>query len=139
MNEIITGPGDYKCRDGKKATVAFSPPDSGMWYGHRQTARVYGWPPNGRAYANTDDDYDIISPWTEPKLRPWTHAEVSLDALFRHKNCNGWSKILGRIANGSYQLCESVTNETPDLAWLFLHYEHSTDGGKTWRPCGVVE
>ena len=64
-----------------------------------------------------------------PVLRPWTADEVPLGAWMRVKD----SPHAGRrvLICGTY---DEVTRST----WLSTS-EHSTDGGKTWLPCGVVE
>lgn len=60
------------------------------------------------------------------KLRPWTADEVPLGAWARMKNMNDTWFLISSVG-------ETSRNE------LFERYEHSTDGGKTWLPCGVVE
>ena len=64
-----------------------------------------------------------------PVLRPWTADEVPLGAWMRAKD----SPHVGRriMICGT---CEEHTRST----WLSTN-EHSTDLGKTWLPCGVVE
>jgi hypothetical protein len=70
------------------------------------------------------------------KLRAWRPEEVPVGAQCRAK-CEGarWL-ILAAVdyaifygASGSHRSAED---------FLRLH-EHSTDGGKTWLPCGVIE
>jgi len=68
-------------------------------------------------------------------LRPWTADEVPLGAWLRSKQGSWRSLILavdsdGRII-GHYRGIERED--------ALQHCEHSTDGGKTWLPCGVVE
>ena len=60
-------------------------------------------------------------------LRPWTSDEVPLGAWMRFKRNPQDRVLLGWV---------SVQSDR-DL-WL-EEREHSTDGGKTWLPCGVVE
>lgn len=60
------------------------------------------------------------------KLRPWTADEVPLGAWVRMKNMNNTRSMI-------------VSASALNLEMLFQTYEHSTDGGKTWLPCGVVE
>ena len=60
-------------------------------------------------------------------LRPWTADEVPLGAWMRKKQAvpHRW-----------------VVIETGDELWRqdwCKNHEHSTDGGKTWHPCGVME
>jgi hypothetical protein len=59
-------------------------------------------------------------------LRPWTADEVPLGAQMRRK------ADLHRFLIGS------VANDGSRKEWL-EHNEHSTDSGKTWHPCGVME
>ena len=61
------------------------------------------------------------------KLRPWTADEVPLGAWMRFKTdeTNRW-------------LVANVGSESRREQWL-SECEHSTDGGKTWLPCGVME
>ena len=63
------------------------------------------------------------------KFRSWTADEVPLGAWMRVKD----SPHTGRriLICGTYDI---LTRST----WLSTS-EHSTDGGKTWLPCGVVE
>jgi hypothetical protein len=60
-------------------------------------------------------------------LRPWTADEVPLGAWMRN------------VPNGEYRwLIQSSSLDESRKAWL-TECEHSTDGGVTWKPCGVVE
>lgn len=68
-------------------------------------------------------DYCVIP---DPTYRPWTADEVPLGAWMRSKG------LLGR------QII-THTAEQEDREWWLKASEHSTDGGKTWKPCGVVE
>ena len=61
------------------------------------------------------------------KLRPWTADEVPLGAWMRFKRNPQDRVLLGWV---------SVQSDR-DL-WLDER-EYSTDGGVTWKPCGVVE
>ena len=61
------------------------------------------------------------------KLRPWTADEVPLGAWMR------------KAPNGEYRwLINSSSLDESRKEWL-NDCEHSTDGGKNWLPCGVVE
>ena len=62
-----------------------------------------------------------------PVLRPWTAGEVPLGAWIRCKKTPHDRHLLGW-----------VSDQTDRELWLDER-EHSTDGGKTWLPCGVVE
>ena len=62
-----------------------------------------------------------------PVLRPWTAEEVPLGAWMRCKH-NPQDRML----------IHWVNSQADRELWLGKN-EHSTDGGKTWLPCGVVE
>lgn len=78
-------------------------------------------------------------PAPEPRLRPWKPEEVPVGALIRGKMFSiehRWMIVGWNIA--------TLITSNPALGSLHfdtcLHdYEHSTDGGKTWAPCGVME
>ena len=71
-----------------------------------------------------------------PVLRPWTADEVPIGAIIRYKRhphaprmlivCNEESGLTGYGSNWPYITLLDVM-------------EHSTDGGLTWKPCGVEE
>jgi hypothetical protein len=60
-------------------------------------------------------------------LRPWTADEVPLGAWIRYKRALHDRSILAW-----------TSNQADRDMWLDER-EHSTDGGKNWLPCGVVE
>jgi hypothetical protein len=60
------------------------------------------------------------------KLRPWTADEVPLGAWVRMKNLNMTRSVI-------------VSVSAFNLGIAFKEYEHSTDKGVTWLPCGVME
>ena len=62
-----------------------------------------------------------------PTLRPWTADEVPLGAWMRFRRNPEDRVLLGWVS----------VQADRDL-WLDER-EHSTDGGKTWIPCGVME
>lgn len=74
-------------------------------------------------------DFDSYEYRIKPtaKLRPWTADEVPLGAWLRFKR-NPQDRAL--------LLWVSVKSDRD--SW-FDEREHSTDGGKTWLPCGVEE
>jgi hypothetical protein len=61
-----------------------------------------------------------------PVLRPWTADEVPLGAWVRMKNLNMTRSVI-------------VSVSAFNLGIAFKEYEHSTDNGVTWHPCGVME
>ena len=60
-------------------------------------------------------------------LRPWTADEVPLGAWMREKKALHDRRIL------------AWTSSQADRDMWLEEREHSTDLGKTWLPCGVVE
>ena len=60
-------------------------------------------------------------------LRPWTADEVPVGGQIRSKHSRDYRFLIDRTANADVR-----------KDWL-NGYEHSTDGGKTWLPCGVTE
>ena len=81
------------------------------------------WEPNeAPCWSWAGCDYRI-----KPTLRPWTADEVPLGAWMRFKRNPQDRVLLGWV---------SVQSDR-DL-WLDER-EYSTDGGKTWLPCGVME
>ena len=60
-------------------------------------------------------------------LRPWTSDEVPLGAWVLEK------------ANRERRWLITDVHDQEFRSDLLKLYEHSTDGGKTWLPCGVVE
>ena len=71
-----------------------------------------------------DFDYRIKPTAT---LRPWTADEVPLGAWIRYKRASHDRRIL------------AWTSSQADRDMWLDEREHSTDGGKNWLPCGVVE
>ena len=61
------------------------------------------------------------------KLRPWTPDEVPLGTWMRK-----------RLLPTDLWLITYTANEVVRSDWL-EDCEHSTDCGKTWNPCGVLE
>ena len=62
-----------------------------------------------------------------PVLRPWTADEVPLGMQARNSKYPKTRWLIDR-----------TSSEENRIDWC-KNYEHSTDGGKTWLPCGVVE
>jgi hypothetical protein len=60
-------------------------------------------------------------------LRPWTADEVPLGMQARNREHPKTRWLIDR-----------TSSEENRKDW-FKNYEHSTDGGVTWKPCGVVE
>jgi hypothetical protein len=62
-----------------------------------------------------------------PTFRPWNAGEVPLGTQMRDVSKQDYRWLIHTSGN------EDVRKE-----WL-VGYEHSTDGGKTWKECGVME
>jgi hypothetical protein len=72
-----------------------------------------------------------------PKLRPWKPEEVPLLAWLRWKgDRKGMSTLTGFNEAGIFYCSANIGLSFEDALKLF---EHSTDGGKTWKACGVME
>ena len=95
--------------EGKDVEVLFA----GKW----QTTNVPSWSWSETTYR--------IKPTAT--LRPWTADEVPLGAWGRNPQYPKTRWLIDR-----------TSSEENRIDWC-KNYEHSTDGGKTWLPCGVVE
>jgi hypothetical protein len=60
-------------------------------------------------------------------LRPWTADEVPLGAWMRRQADPKFRWLILNVGNDDMRMD------------FYLKNEHSTDGGKTWLPCGVME
>ncbi len=80
---------------------------------------------------------------TEPKWRAWTPEEVPVGALIKCKNVvhDDLFLIVGRSCNGSDAIIYLGGHYDGKISAsrAFSGFEHSTDGGKTFQPCGVQE
>jgi hypothetical protein len=70
------------------------------------------------------------------KLRPWTADEVPVGAILRYKGNPQSLRIL--IVSSLERGLAGYETNWPYQA-LLQEMEHSTDGGKNWLTCGVVE
>lgn len=81
----------------------------------------------------------------EPKLRKWKPEEVPLGAWFRAKGDYRESLIIGRDLGCGMKIvmtthgCEPVLRDMRCSEIEPERFEHSSDGGATWLPCGVLE
>lgn len=83
------------------------------------------WEPLNLPRWSWDDIQYRIKP--TPVLRPWTADEVPLGAWMRD------------VSRQDYRwLIHTSGNNDTRKDWL-VGYEHSTDKGVTWLPCGVME
>lgn len=135
----------YRTADGRRAIVEFKHPNRasnefvGRVYGEES---VYSWSSNGSYSKISATSHDLISEWSEPKLRPWKMEEVPLGAWVRNKVSKTYKSIIIAVtecdcivvaANGAASLYNQTSEE------MLNFREHSTDNGKTWLPCGVIE
>ena len=100
------------------------------------------WGVDGRFDLHNESSYDLfILDETAPKLRAWSIGEVPVGALIRHKEWAGngyFTTILSRGSSGvSFSYNGGIWVQTREQ--IAEQWEHSTDGGKTWHPCGVLE
>lgn len=78
-------------------------------------------------------DYRIAP---EKKRRPWKLEEIPLNALFKSEVGNIYR--IGSVIEGQPRFC-GFEDYTDHFVKNTLSYTYSTDGGKTWLPCGVEE
>lgn len=78
----------------------------------------------------------LLRPKPEPKLRPWRAEEVPVGAAFRPINSASPTAWLDTNSLGVQLGCSNVRHTFQALKNF---WEHSTDGGKTWHRCGVME
>lgn len=105
-----------------------------------KTTRCYDsswWVPDpAPSWSFRDRDYRVKP---QPKLRPWKPEEVPVGAQIRN-NMKTWVALI--IGRNSTSVVTPVFNSYPDCGSFeeaLKKYEHSTDGGVTWKPCGVLE
>jgi hypothetical protein len=87
-------------------------------------------------YWNWGNDIRTYRIKPTPVLRPWTADDVPIGAILRYKGNNQSTRML-IVCNQEKGLCGYNTHFAYD--YLRDYMEHSTDGGKTWHPCGVME
>lgn len=81
------------------------------------------------------DDNEGWLLYTEPKLRQWKLEEVPFSARFRIIGHEWWSFLSGVNTDGNPVI--AMTNEPETASNLLRGWEHSTDNGVTWKPCGI--
>ena len=79
-----------------------------------------------------DEDFQIKPTKT---LRPWTADEVPLGAWLRHSG-QGRKAI---IIDVTFDQQIGIHGSYFSPQFVLAYCEHSLDGGKTWKPCGVEE
>ena len=128
----------YKTKGGENAFVAFVHPnnETERWVGYIEGDRtVFTWKDGGKYFRDQSCDYDLVAAWTEPKIRPFRMEEVPLGA---------WLTMEGKI--GRYLITGAKEVDLVVAGLGGIGYEQarnncklSTDGGVTWKPCGVLE
>ena len=107
-----------------------------------KTPGLYDWKdcdPQIGYFEDNDNDHIVFRIKPEPKLRPWKPEEVPVGCLVCQKNRDSiYNKYVLISLNG-----ESVNfgryGECASMQHLLDMMEHSTDHGKTWLPCGILE
>jgi hypothetical protein len=78
-------------------------------------------------YWNWGNDTKMYHIKSIPVLRPWTADEVPLGMQMRMKS------------DREYRFLISNTESFSGREHWLEDFEHSIDGGKTWKECGVME
>lgn len=101
--------------------------DNGEWVQSRINMKFYQDP----------QTYRIVEP---PELRPWKPCEVPVGCLvsYKHDEKRSSKSVLFHC-NGVMIWTGFKTLKPISLDDAFCDLDHSTDGGKTWHPCGVIE
>ena len=94
---------------------------------HHLTNALPLWVPAPNPVWNWIDDIKSFRIKPTATLRPWTADEVPLGMQARNAKYPKTRWLIDR-----------TSSEENRMDWC-KNYEHSTDGGKTWLPCGVVE
>lgn len=95
------------------------------------------------------DHRDLISPWTEPKLRPWRWDEVPIGAVLRGKPDTRLRGLIVSISDKGvswmddgpkFRLFSEGAAERllSNLEWS-PEPTGTPDTKRTWLPCGVME
>lgn len=129
--------GKYKTRDGRDAVVLMDDatgtyPLVGYVVWPDNKKEMHTWRDDGMFNGRSGDRADLLPP--PAKLRPWRPEEVPLGTWIRDR-AQTFRGIL--ISVGKYNTVVGQAVIGIDL--LFDDYEHSTDNGVTWKPCGVEE
>jgi hypothetical protein len=125
----------YRTRDGSKARIYAT--DGSEIHGAVNYCWVWiqvGWLKLGRYKGRSDHDFDLVSEWSEPKLRQWTPDEVPLGSWAR-RDSDGFRGLITAVG----EISAAIGLDFYGLSELSKEWTHSTDNGKTWLPCGVEE
>lgn len=74
----------------------------------------------------------------ESKLRPWTAEEVPVGALLRANFPNATTYVIVANPTGGIRVLDCGGPYVYTFDYAFCFCKHSTDGGKTWLPCGTL-
>jgi len=135
----------YRRRDGLKQRVDVVWPDWSASGWCDSSKSIIVWKPDGFiSILGSTHDKDLLSKWTEPKLRAWRPEEVPLGAWVRNVSKDAFRSMIIGVTYGGLIIysdgTESRTHWTPENPNTTLEYrEHSLDKGATWKPCGVPE
>jgi len=79
-------------------------------------------------------------PAPTPKLRPWKPEEVPVGALTKTLGKgNEFRWLIVASCSDGVTHCGGTACRSDSVQYMLERCEHSTDGGKTWKPCGVME
>lgn len=135
----------YRTRDGRKAFVGFnhSVRKSSQWVGYIDGQEsLYSWSYSGLYCSDIGSDFDLVAEWAKPKLRPWKFGEVPSGAWYARKIAPAQLSTIRTLHvedNGVLWVSLGIGSELFSANCLLDDYQYSTDGGKTWLPCGVTE
>ena len=94
-------------------------------------------------YYTFDSPPNVYRIKPEPKLRAWKSAELpQVQILLRQSISRGlsWSWTVLAIQHDGLVIADNKSG-VRGIYWdaLLERYEHSTDNGVTWNPCGILE
>jgi hypothetical protein len=127
-------------KEGKKVRLNNWSSDGHMYLVNNRLCHVYEQLPTKTDLLNVN--LIMATNWElyeepKPTLRPWRLEEVPVGALTKLKDeDNETLMIVGVRALGALL---AQDNGAYPLGTLLALRVHSTDGGKTWHPCGVLE
>lgn len=137
--------GKYKTRDGRDAVVLADDMDEEdpllgyIILGGKKN--VACWKSSGKMFASYDSGNDLLPP--PAKLRPWRPSETPVGALYRTKESanveSGYRGVITYVDDGGIPIPYGQQIVWITFDRLLATYEHSTDNGVTWKPCGVEE
>lgn len=135
--------GFWRAHDGSKWHVDWVGKRFACGHSCDVSESVRRWDACGIDSTGFDDEFgeiNLISPWTETKLRPWKANEVPVGAILR--NIGGrdpYKWMIVAVCSDGITTCGGNEVLTRDAKLFLEKCEHSIDGGKTWLPCGVLE